>query len=121
MPTVPRTAGGGPCLAASSLPHGPPGVGKQLDLVNGQVSRPLQHRTPLELYLAAQYERNSFVARCSRFAVELRHNGASEADNASTMATPEHSTTTIKKGIRIGVMAAELNGGEGVEDGIRWI
>ena len=61
MPTVPRTAGGGPCLAASSLPHGPPRVGKQLDLVNGQVSRPPQHRTLLDLYLAAQDERNSFT------------------------------------------------------------
>jgi hypothetical protein len=52
------------------------------------------------------------AAGCSRFAVELRHNGASEAENASTTATPKHNTATINKEIRRGVMAAELTGGK---------
>ena len=89
MPTVPRTAGGGPCLAASSLPHGPPGVGKQLDLVNGQVSRPLQHRTPLELYLAARYERNSFTLVNGR----ISHDDKTPMSHTRSARTPTKSET----------------------------
>ena len=65
LPGCPQSSGLQVAVHVWQLPAihmDPPGAGKQLDLVNGQVSQPTKHtRTPLDLCLATQGKRNLFA------------------------------------------------------------